>query len=120
MGITRAKNATGLLEGIKTAFTYDRRVVVEEAVENPRELEIGVIGSAKLETSCVGEITYQADFYSYEAKYTEGQSAMHIPAVLPDGVAEEIAKQSQLAYRALDCRGRSATYQSPFWGPWER
>ena len=105
VGITRAKNPTDLLEGIKTAFEYDRRVVVEEAVDNPRELEIGVIGNSKLETSCVGEITYKAEFYSYEAKYTEGQSAMHIPAELPDGVADEIAKQSQRAYRALDCRG---------------
>ena len=105
VGITKAKDEAALLGGIKTAFEFDRRVVVEEAVEQPRELEIGIIGNTTVETSCVGEITYDADFYSYEAKYTEGRSAMHIPADLPEGVAEEIIAQSQLAYRALDCNG---------------
>lgn len=108
VGISKARNREELHQAVATAALYDRKLVVEKAVENPREIEVAVLGNDHPEVSVPGEIIHGQDFYDYETKYlkTEGQ-VVEIPAKLPEEMADEIRSLARLAYRALDMNGLS-------------
>jgi D-alanine-D-alanine ligase len=104
VGVTKAHDETELRKAIDVAQEYDRRVVIEEAVDG-RELEISVLGNDQPVASVAGEIVPCNEFYDYNAKYVDDDSELIIPADLsPDKLAEmqEIAIR---AFRALDLAG---------------
>jgi D-alanine-D-alanine ligase len=105
VGISKVREADGLVQALKTAFAFDRRVIVESGVAKVRELEVAILGNDAPKASPVGEITYSADFYDYKAKYTDGTSKMHIPADLPAEVASRCQAMAIEAYQLLDCAG---------------
>lgn len=106
VGISKAKNRDELIEAIQTAFKYDRKVVIEEAVE-AREVEVAVLGNDHPEASVPGEIISSSEFYDYKAKYLDGKSVMVIPAELPPQVAEELRDLAVRAFLAVDGSGLS-------------
>ncbi|HWE56447.1 MAG TPA: D-alanine--D-alanine ligase family protein [Acidimicrobiales bacterium] len=101
IGITKVKDPGGLDAALVQAVRYDTAVVIEEAVSDARELEMGVLGWPDLRTSVPGEIKPSHDFYDFEDKYLEGTAALEIPAVLPAGVAEEMSRLAIAACQAL-------------------
>ncbi|MFM8321011.1 MAG: D-alanine--D-alanine ligase family protein [Chloroflexota bacterium] len=105
VGITRCNSGSDLLEGLYEAARFDRRVLVERGVTNPREIEISVLGNADPQASLPGEIRPSREFYSYEAKYIDGASELIIPAGLPPGMTEDLRRMALQAYRAIDCAG---------------
>lgn len=105
VGITRATTTEELRAGIELALKYDRRVIVEEGVVGARELEIGILGNDAPEASVVGEITYSAEWYDYETKYTPGRADLHIPADISPEVAARLRELALKAYLLLDCAG---------------
>ena len=44
IGINKAKDKEGLIEAIDIAVNYDRKIIIEKAVENPREINCAVLG----------------------------------------------------------------------------
>lgn len=105
VGISRAEDAEELVSSIEAALSFDRRVIVERAV-NGREIEISVLGNEEPEVSVPGEIvTKSADFYDYEAKYAEGGMELVAPAELPSRTAEELRSIARTAYAAVDASG---------------
>ena len=71
-------------------------------------LETGVIGNDKPEVACVGEIVAKADFYDYNAKYSDDAGTMIVvPADIDKKTAERIRSIAKDAYMALDCAGFS-------------
>ncbi len=105
VGISKVRNRQELREALMLAAKYDRRIIVEQAV-NCREVETGVIGNHHLEAAAVGEITAKLEFYDYTAKYTDDVGTeITIPADLPEATYEEIRSLAVRAYRALDCSG---------------
>jgi D-alanine-D-alanine ligase len=104
VGISKVRNREQLQTAINHAIDYDRRVIVEQGVQ-AREIECGVLGNTELSTSCVGEITYQSDFYDYETKYTTGKAQYIIPASLPPAVAQAVQAMSIRAFQAIGGRG---------------
>ncbi|MCS6996635.1 MAG: D-alanine--D-alanine ligase [Casimicrobiaceae bacterium] len=106
VGISRATNEVELRAALRLAFEHDRRVIVEAATRvKPRELEVGILGNDDPQASPVGELTYAAAFYDYETKYTPGLAEMHIPARVPEAIAERVRALALTAFRALDCAG---------------
>ena len=106
VGITKAHNFAEFVEAMHVAAQYDRKILIEEAVESPREIEIGVIGNDEPECSVPGQICYDREFYDYEAKYLSGDDpVMHIPADLPKEMTAMIADFAKRAWRALDLNG---------------
>ncbi len=103
VGISKVSEATALSEAMELAFSYDRKVVVEEAVEC-REVECSVLGNDCPEASLPGEIVPCEEFYSYSAKY-EKPSELRIPAQLPKDVVLKIQDLAIRAFRSIDCRG---------------
>lgn len=105
VGISKVRNREELRQALVLAAKYDRRIIVEEAV-NCREVETGVIGNHHLEAAAVGEIAAKLDFYDYTAKYTDDAGTeITVPANLPKETYEEIRALAVRAYRALDCSG---------------
>jgi D-alanine-D-alanine ligase len=64
-----------------------------------------VLGNDEPEASSVGEITFQSEFYDYEAKYDDPVTNLRIPADIPDGIAEEVRTMAIDAYKSIDCAG---------------
>lgn len=106
VGISKVARAEDLDGALNLAFSLDRRVILEAmTAHKPREVEVGILGNDAPIASPVGELRFDADFYDYETKYTEGRASMHIPAPLPPEVAEQIRTLALKAFRALDCAG---------------
>ncbi len=104
VGISKAHDRKELIAGIVDAFKYDAKVLIEKAVEKPREIECAVLGNEDPKASVLGEIFPSEEFYSYEAKYVS-ESKTEAPAKLPDEISEEIKKQAINAFKAVDCKG---------------
>ena len=79
VGISKARDRDQLLAGLQEAARHDSRLVVERGVA-ARELECAVLGRQQLKASVVGEISFDADWYDYDTKYTDGCSQTLIPA----------------------------------------
>ncbi|MBO8164116.1 MAG: D-alanine--D-alanine ligase [Brevibacillus sp.] len=106
VGISKAKDRDGLLEALKLAAQYDRRLIVEAFIKG-RELEIGVLGNEQVVTSVVGEVIATKEFYDYEAKYKGAGTELQIPANIPQHVADRIASLAVQAFQAIDAAGLS-------------
>jgi D-alanine-D-alanine ligase len=105
VGITKAKDSTGLSDGIDLAATFDRKIVVEAAVPSAREIECAVLGNDEPEASLPGEVIPSREFYDYEAKYLDEGSRTIIPADLPESTTAEIRRLAIAAFRAIDGAG---------------
>jgi D-alanine-D-alanine ligase len=105
VGISKVKTEDKLTAAIEEAMQYDRRIIVEEGVPEVRELEVGILGNEKPKASPIGEITYDADFYDYKTKYTDGKAQLRIPADVPADVAKRMQTIAVQAYQILDCAG---------------
>ncbi|HEV8335667.1 MAG TPA: D-alanine--D-alanine ligase family protein [Candidatus Polarisedimenticolia bacterium] len=104
VGISKARDARQLADGIVLAFRYDRKAVVEAAVD-AREIECSVLGNDDPIASVPGEIVPCNEFYDYEAKYLDEGSRLIIPAELPADRAEEVRRVAVEAFRAVDGAG---------------
>jgi D-alanine-D-alanine ligase len=104
VGVTKAHDETELREAIPMALEYDRRVVVEEAVDG-RELEISVLGNDEPIASVAGEVVPCNEFYDYNAKYVDDDSELIIPADLSPDKLAEAQEMAVRAFRALDLAG---------------
>jgi len=107
VGISKAKDAAGLREAIALAGSFDRKIVVEAAVPNAREIECAVLGNDEPDASIPGEIVPSREFYDYEAKYLDEGSKAIVPADLPKKVADQVRKLSIEAFKAIDGAGMS-------------
>ena len=104
VGISKATNRSELLEGLRLAASLDPRLIVEQGVE-ARELECGVLGVNKLRTSVLGEIRFDADWYDFNTKYSEGLSHTLIPAPVSEAVSERARAMALDVFRAVGASG---------------
>jgi D-alanine-D-alanine ligase len=93
-----------LLAGLELAASHDPRLVVEQGV-NARELECAVLGGRRMQASVLGEICFDADWYDYDTKYSEGKSHTVIPADVPDQLSERARSMAIAACRAVAAEG---------------
>jgi D-alanine-D-alanine ligase len=107
VGISKASDRASLLEGLRVAAEMDPRLVVEQGVV-ARELECAVLGPEEaLEASVLGEIRFDADWYDYAAKYSEGRSHTLIPAPVSEEVQARARGMAISACRAVGASGLS-------------
>jgi D-alanine-D-alanine ligase len=105
VGISKVKDAAGLDAAMDLAFDFDRKVVVEQAVPQAREIEVAVLGNDEPEASVAGEIVPKREFYDYEAKYLDDGSELLIPAPLDEAQHAAIRTMAVEAFRAVDGAG---------------
>jgi D-alanine-D-alanine ligase len=104
VGISRAANKKELRNAIDDAARYDRKIVVERAV-NGREIEVSILGNDNPMASLPGEIITGHEFYDYEDKYIDSTSRTEVPAKLPKKIVERIQRDAVRAFRAIDGSG---------------
>lgn len=103
VGVSRAATADAARHAIDVAASYDRQVIIEEAIVG-REIEISVLGNEDPRASVAGEITPGADFYDYADKYEAG-AELTIPADLSASELAEVQALAIAAYRSCKVEG---------------
>jgi D-alanine-D-alanine ligase len=108
VGVSKCHHREGLARGLHEAARYDRKLLIEAAVPQAREIEVSVLGNDDPIASMPGEIVPSDEFYSYAAKYlAEGEDASEllIPAPLSAEMTEKVRRLAIEAYKAIDCAG---------------
>lgn len=104
VGVNKACNGSELIRAIEKASIYDKKVLIEEAIEG-KEVECAVLGNDYPKASSVGEIMPAEEFYTYDAKYNNSNSQVNIPANLSESKISEIKRLAIKAFKATDCKG---------------
>jgi D-alanine-D-alanine ligase len=104
VGISKATNEEEMRDAIDDAARYDRRIIVERAV-NGREIEVSILGNEHPMASLPGEIITGHDFYDYEDKYVDSASRTEVPADLPQEAVEQIQRDAIRAFQTIDGSG---------------
>lgn len=116
IGISKAKDKEGLINSIEVAINYDRKIMIEKAVENPREINCSVMGyDEEVITSLCEEPLGWEDILTFEDKYVKsnekgGKSLGErriIPAEIEDNMRGEIEELAKKAFITIDARGVS-------------
>ena len=105
VGISKVKADGDLATAVNLAAEFDRKVVIEAAVPNAREIEVAVLGNDTPEVSVPGEIVPSREFYDFDAKYLDNDSRLIIPAELAADVVSEVQRLAIDVFRAVDCAG---------------
>ncbi len=108
VGVSRADDRASLQRAIDLAAQYDRKIVVEEAVD-AREIECAVIGNDKPNASLPGEYVVHeesARFLDYTEKYSKtGHVEFVVPASVSKTLASRIQRMAIRAFQAVDGAG---------------
>ena len=120
IGISRAENRQELVDACDLAAKYDRRILVETAVERPTEVNCAAIGFGDSVRVSACEMPVPSDpghFLSFYEKYLrnaaskDGESrgmkslSRVLPAPLGDALTERIEEMTKRVFRLLDCKG---------------
>ena len=108
VGIHQIHDEKGYRTGLKDAFRYDYKVLAEQAIEGPEELEISVLGNEHPVASKLGAIRVPKHdkFYTYQNKFVNSQGVQfEIPAKVPKTLSTEITKMALQTYKALQLKG---------------
>ncbi|MBR4617748.1 MAG: D-alanine--D-alanine ligase [Bacilli bacterium] len=128
IGISFAEDVDKLKEAIDDASNYDTKIIVEEVVDNLKEVNISVLGNYEHQKlSVIEEVVGNNKFLTYEDKYIGGSktkgkigiksfasnkgskgmlsASRKIPADLSDKVREEVEHIASRAFKALGSAG---------------
>lgn len=131
VGVSKAKDKASLIKAIESAFSFASTVLVENAVENLKEINCSVVGDKYEAISSVCEEPVNSDeILSYKDKYvsdgskassksgskvnaeggTKSSSGManlkrKIPAEIPKELEERVRELSVKAFKTLGCSG---------------
>jgi D-alanine-D-alanine ligase len=104
VGVSKADGKQELVAAINDAVRYDRRIIVEQAV-NGREIEVAILGNDNPVASLPGEVITGHEFYDYEDKYIDNTSRTEVPAKLPQKTLARIQRDAIRAFQAVDGSG---------------
>jgi len=105
IGITRVTRSSALATAVKAALKHDHRIVIEEGLNSPKEIEVAVLGNQQLIVSRPGELRLVKDFYDYDDKYKKGEAQAVIPAEIGSAQIKKIQKMAEHIYRLSGCQG---------------
>ncbi len=105
VGISKVTNLEqGLEEAVELARRHDPRVIIE-GHGGGREVECSVIGNDEPRTSPPGEIVTHADWYDYEAKYSDGGMDLIVPARIGEAETMRVRELAASVFRAIGGSG---------------
>jgi D-alanine-D-alanine ligase len=104
LGVTKVKEESELAAAVRGAADYDRRVLLEQAIDC-RELECAVLGNDAPEASVAGEVIPGHEFYDYDDKYFDDKARLEIPARLSAEQMAAVRELSVRAFKAIDGAG---------------
>jgi len=113
IGLTKVDKKADLADALEVAFCYDDRVMIEEAITDPKEVNISVIGNNPYELSVTeqpvasGETLSFADKYTSESGKSQGMAnaRRHIPARVDAKVIKKVKEDALKFFRAIGGKG---------------
>ena len=113
IGIAKVKDEKELEFAIEVAFHYGERVLVEESVEQARDVTCAVLGNLEPQPSLLQESIFGGSHFSYEEKYlTKGgaqfgqdEKSVIIPARLDPSTTRAIQDMAVRVYKLFGCSG---------------
>jgi D-alanine-D-alanine ligase len=105
VGVNKVHRLEELPHALSDAAQYDRKLLIEYAVPNAREIECSVLGNDEPIASVPGEVVPGHEFYDYEAKYLDDSSVLLIPAPIDPALTQRIRDLSIKAFLAMDGAG---------------
>lgn len=108
VGIHKANDAASYNEGLEDALRYDFKILIEETIEQPQEIEISILGNEIPRASKLGAVRVPASdtFYDYQNKFVDASGVVfELPVVLSDKLTKEITKMAIDAFVALGLKG---------------
>jgi D-alanine-D-alanine ligase len=106
LGIKFARTAADVPAALVSAFSYDRKVLLERYIEG-RDLAVSIIedNGAPRALPIVEAVPMQEDFYDFESRYEIGRTEFVCPAQLEDSVAARTSSIALEVYELLGCSG---------------
>jgi len=106
LGIKFARSAADVPAALVSAFSYDRKVLLERYVPG-RDLAVSIVeeDGAPRPLPIVEAVPNTQDFYDFEARYEIGRTRFVCPAELPEAVAQRTRELALATYRTLGCAG---------------
>ena len=113
IGVCKVRNDEELILAVEEALKYDKKVIVEEFIENSKEYNISVVEkNGEIITSQIEEIVKVGDILDYSQKYENGSKTKGMastkrvfPALMDEQVKEEIENIAKTIYKSFDARG---------------
>ncbi len=125
IGIKKASDREGLVEALELGFEFSKKILVEPAIENLKEINCSVLGDyEEAEASECEEPINSDEILSFEDKYiggakgsakgakssgSEGMASLKrkIPADISDEMRDKIRTMAVEAFKCLGCSGVS-------------
>lgn len=112
IGVARANDADEARNYINIAANFDRRIIVEKAVQDAIEINCALLGNEDVRASVLEQpITWQ-EFLTYEEKYMRGEgpagmkgAERKIPAPISEDLTQRIQQMAIDAFKMVDGRG---------------
>ncbi len=105
IGITKLTDWNNLKESIDEAKKHDDIILIEQWLEKPQEIEVGIIGNGDIICSNPGELVKDYDFYSFDEKYIEKRMNIEVPANIEQKQINKIKALAKDIYNLCDCKG---------------
>ncbi len=105
VGVTKAHDRQELVRALEHAREFDNKVIVEQSMENHREIECSVLGNQAPEASILGEIRPGAEFYNYQTKYLDDKTELTVPAPLDPDTTRSVREMAIRAFLTIDGKG---------------
>ena len=118
VGIGKARDRAGLAEALDVARRYDRRLLVEPAMEDCIEVNCSVLGGPghELRASVCEQPVAWEEFLTFSDKYLRGDKGSkapegmaaaqrEVPALISETLTRRIQDNAQRAFRAVDAAG---------------
>ena len=104
VGISKARNRKELQAALELASQYDRKLLVEIAIDG-REIECAVLGNDAPQASIPGEVVPAGEFYDYTAKYLDDTARLLVPALLRPAQVKQVQRLAVAGFQAAECEG---------------
>jgi UDP-N-acetylmuramate--alanine ligase len=109
IGVCKVGDFSGLCKAIESAFQLDDRLIVENGLENMREIEFSLLGNDEVIVFPPGEIYTGGNVHDYDSKYglnpNKPAAAFDVKANLPEDKINEGMALAKAAYQTLGCCG---------------
>ena len=111
IGIEIAEDEKDFFKKVKNTMKYDKKILVEEKVNDVKEINISVLGNyKKVEVSEIEEINSNEDFYSFKEKYVNNFSKIQekdnkTKPIISKEMIEDMKEYAINTFKALDGNG---------------
>lgn len=109
IGVHKVINEASLRQAIKHSFRFDAQLVVENGIENVREIEFSLIGNHEITVFPPGEVHTNGKVHDYDSKYglnpSKAAAQFDTRARLSEKKINEGMALAKAVYQIIGCMG---------------